>query len=1262
MQFIPKGPDVPDRLLQLHEDGRVVFFCGAGISYPAGLPGFKGLVEKVFERFAEYPDAEQDAAIRAGRFDEAIWLLENEVVGGKERVRRILAEEILASTSSLPNATATHETLLRLGTNRDGRVRLVTTNFDRLFEAIAELRSVRPFQAPLLPVLKSGWNGLVYLHGLLPEEPTSEKSNEALHNLVVSSADFGRAYLTGGWAERFISELFHNYTICFIGYSINDPMMRYIVNTWAEDRLSGESDKEIFAFVDYAKGKKSTRESEWKARQVTPILYRRYNKHFYLHRTLKKWADIYQDSNGKENIVLDYAKKKPSLSTSKDDFVGRILWALSDPGGLPAKCFAELKRVPSLDWLDVFCDNRYGMEDLDCFGIARSLVHDDQNHTLRFSFLRRSVSSHDHRPRMALVSPGGADSVALDNIMRQLCYWLVRHLNNPKLLFWVAKQGGCLHSEFSKVVARRLDEIDELEHTGNHDEIKRIQTHAPDAIPSPRMRDYWRLAVTGRLSRQDLFLDFYFWRDQFQRDGLTPSIRIRLCEMLKPRISLQREITLSDGRFVPVQDTEEPARCIRPEIVLCDIRDMFEEDQQWKEALPDLMEDVSMLLREALDLMRELGEADDKSDRTYIEMPSISDHPQSRYYNKWTILITLCRNAWLATAEKNPADARLIAERWWRIPYPIFKRLALFSAAQDGIIPVELALDWLTVKGGWWLWSQETMREAMELAGKLKGSNLARIEQAILQGPPRAMYKKDIQKEDWKGIVDRSIWLQLTKLEQAGADLHPDARIRIEELAKQYQDEREELPPARQATPRHRHELVKWLKDNLEFDEPDDWNLRCQKTFPTVACALCALAKENIWPSDRWQPALSIWSQEGPDSLAKKSWRYLAPVLAEAPDNLVQSADYAISQWLESVATAFDKHEELPHEGLFTQLCARVLKVNRQQENDDDETGDVDDLPTKAINHPVGKVTEALFHWQGRQRLEDGQGLSGDLRDIFTALRDPDVKNFRHGRVLLARRVITLFRVDREWTTEHLLPLFDWRRPSEACALWQGFLLSPRLYPPLMEAIKRDFLTAAQHCDKLGRWSMQYSLFLAITALNQPDIFDRGELAKATASLPPDKGLYQTANTLVQALKSVNEQQRADYWENRMQPYLKSAWPQSRRHKTPIISITLAMLCVAARKKFPDAIKILDPWLQRLPGQGSAIKNLHKAGLCQKFPAEALRFLDKTVSDDYHSSGELHNCLQAIRQAEPRLAADPELQRQFQRLENILRRRGIELD
>ena len=62
MQLIQNGPDIPDRLMQAHEEGQVVFFCGAGISYPAGLPSFKGLISKLYARLCmkaddAFPDA-----------------------------------------------------------------------------------------------------------------------------------------------------------------------------------------------------------------------------------------------------------------------------------------------------------------------------------------------------------------------------------------------------------------------------------------------------------------------------------------------------------------------------------------------------------------------------------------------------------------------------------------------------------------------------------------------------------------------------------------------------------------------------------------------------------------------------------------------------------------------------------------------------------------------------------------------------------------------------------------------------------------------------------------------------------------------------------------------------------------------------------------------------------------------------------------------------------------------------------------------------
>ena len=48
MQFIEGGPDIPDELLLALDEGRVVFFCGAGVSRAkAKLPDFFGLADQI---------------------------------------------------------------------------------------------------------------------------------------------------------------------------------------------------------------------------------------------------------------------------------------------------------------------------------------------------------------------------------------------------------------------------------------------------------------------------------------------------------------------------------------------------------------------------------------------------------------------------------------------------------------------------------------------------------------------------------------------------------------------------------------------------------------------------------------------------------------------------------------------------------------------------------------------------------------------------------------------------------------------------------------------------------------------------------------------------------------------------------------------------------------------------------------------------------------------------------------------------------------
>jgi hypothetical protein len=91
--------------------------------------------------------------------------------------------------------TGAHRILLDLSRTANGNVQLVTTNFDLLFEAAApRLPTWTPDD---LPDLRRGaLDGIVHLHGML--DPTYQMAVGG--NLVLSSAEFGRAYLSEGWS------------------------------------------------------------------------------------------------------------------------------------------------------------------------------------------------------------------------------------------------------------------------------------------------------------------------------------------------------------------------------------------------------------------------------------------------------------------------------------------------------------------------------------------------------------------------------------------------------------------------------------------------------------------------------------------------------------------------------------------------------------------------------------------------------------------------------------------------------------------------------------------------------------------------------------------------------------------------------------------------------------------------------------------------------------------------------------------------------
>ena len=164
MRFVAKGPDIPIEILQYLEDDKLVFFCGAGVSYKAGLRGFKWLVESIYQKLNQdinqYP-LERDA-FENGFYDIPLGLLEGRLPTGKMRQALIQCLEFPATPD-----LSTHQAILDLCRTKNGSYRLITTNFDNGFVLHRDM----PLQIDCAPLLRTPkiktWRNPVYLHGLI---------------------------------------------------------------------------------------------------------------------------------------------------------------------------------------------------------------------------------------------------------------------------------------------------------------------------------------------------------------------------------------------------------------------------------------------------------------------------------------------------------------------------------------------------------------------------------------------------------------------------------------------------------------------------------------------------------------------------------------------------------------------------------------------------------------------------------------------------------------------------------------------------------------------------------------------------------------------------------------------------------------------------------------------------------------------------------------------------------------------------------------
>ncbi len=224
---------------------------------PSSLPAYDGLARSIAENLGEKFNESISADVFLGQLANTHPLVREQ------------AKAIIASPSSQPNSN--HRALARLAAAL--RAPVVSTNYDGHIEEAAAEASLclgDRYVAPALPLGRS-FSGLVYLHG-----STSRPASE----LVVTDDDFGRAYLTDGWARRFVQDLFEHWTVLFVGYSHSDVVMTYLA------RGLPPSAQPRFVLTD------EPHNARWENLHITPVGYPPDNAHAALTAAIDAWASL----------------------------------------------------------------------------------------------------------------------------------------------------------------------------------------------------------------------------------------------------------------------------------------------------------------------------------------------------------------------------------------------------------------------------------------------------------------------------------------------------------------------------------------------------------------------------------------------------------------------------------------------------------------------------------------------------------------------------------------------------------------------------------------------------------------------------------------------------------------------------------------------------------------------------------------------------------------------------------------------------------
>ena len=1278
MQFITQGPQIPENVIQALNNDNLVLFCGSGISMNNSLPSFKGLVKTVCKKL--HININQNPLLKEAMEQKNYDIMLDLIESGQDFSvgRTTLRKEVIIILDNFKDEVDTHKSLLELSAlpNNKG-YRVVTTNFDRLFFE-AGLKSKFSDSAPkLAPPRKETWKNLTFLHGVIDEEHDPEGDN-----LILTRRDFGLAYLYDNWATRFIIQLFQDFNVLFIGYSVDDPIMNYLISAISYENKRREENKikknttvkpSIYTFAGHEKNQETKIKNEWKALGVKPILYKKTesNDHSLLYETIKKWAKSKKTGLAGRRNWLKRQLEQPYREETDGQTAETVISALKMDEKLaeylPAinlSSDSEKRKPVDISWLKAFAEETKESK-------SNRFPSPIQTVKTKNSLLEKLTQQAAQSSNYSWWEP-------LSPTERNIAEWLLHHLDKKELIHWLIKKSShrrglvSLHPEFKSMIEIHL---------------RYLQTEKKDKQElDQRIKLFWNILLTQK-DESNFGVESVLISELNKEYTYTKARK--LLTILEPQIGFEtyfftKERSKIEGR---------PDLIYEPKLKIS-MNGFLDQLLENEKALLTHAEDFTNLLKKAMEFAKFAGIIQNEHDLFYFQKPSIAPHEQNRNYDSWTYLIDLVRDSFDLAMKKNKKLAKFLIDKWQFYPYSIFYRLILYAVKKYPDLDEDMAIKLFEEKPDQTLWSSSCKNELLKFLKNRNHSkkSIKKILSLIMKGPSRSLYREDIEDSLFTEIKERAIYQKLHNLKTSGIELPKDIEDNYNKIQSKYSfkpstekgSDKEDFP--------FWHSGATWSGDEKRYH-----NQTCEKTFEEIKHT-----KPNTPPHlTNKTENFRILIKDHPDKAYKillmfkdqdiSSYPYWSIFISEV--SMMTDAKKSNSYFLKS----FQKIENFENGFFKKYLWSLIHGFNMKGgliyftdkerfkkwwnklwslSMKDDNYSTYSDVSGGALNSHLGKLSQSIFYilWShfSDRKMKKNEKLPEEIKAYFKviikqgSLKDSSVL-YHFGSYLW-----DLWSLDKEWVKTNLIELMDWSQKENLCkAFWTGWLYHPKWCPDFLYDFKNEIFQLILNRKKFYKTNQKNVneqefceniasiLFIATGGREVKNIFTDEELKKLIQSM--DTNILESLSRQIWQVLEDSGDKSSNLWSEKIKPWIENFWPPQTKLQTSKIAENLSNLILCCGDKLPEAFNILKDKIGGMIQNNNDYISRYIIRKMDKelkyvfgYPEELLQILNwnfpKDQINQYMGGKEITKILEKLKQNYPEIEKNPDYKKLSEKL------------